>query len=98
MALSMVKEQLNHFRIKKVTKEECKDPLAWWKTHEIQFSYVGFVTQQILGIVGSQIEAKRVFSIAGICTNPQHSWLGIENEDVIEQIGLLKLEESNNRF
>jgi hypothetical protein len=30
MALSMVKEQLNHFRIKKII-EECKDPLAWWK-------------------------------------------------------------------
>jgi hypothetical protein len=85
--------------------------------------------------VGSQIEAKRVFNIADICTNLQHSWLGIENlemliniyknssndahveemtsmkqftdmeqtlmeenEDVIEQIGLLKLEEINTRF
>ncbi len=35
MTLSIVKEQLNHFRIKKVMKEECKDPLAWWRTHEI---------------------------------------------------------------
>jgi hypothetical protein len=34
MTLSMGKEQLNHFRMKKIT-EECKDPLAWWKTHEI---------------------------------------------------------------
>ncbi len=83
----------------------------------------------------SQIEAERIFSIASICTNLQHSWLGIENlemlisiyknwpndacvedmasmkqfidmeealmkenEDVIEQIGLLELEESNSRF
>jgi len=28
MALLVVKEQLTHFKIKKVTKEECKDPLA----------------------------------------------------------------------
>ncbi len=69
MALSMMKEQLNHFKIKKVTKEECKDPLSWWRTHEIQFSYVGFVAPQILGIVGSQIKAERVFNIAGICIN-----------------------------
>jgi hypothetical protein len=26
MALSMVKKQLNHFKIKKITMEECKDP------------------------------------------------------------------------
>jgi len=72
MALSVVKKQLNH--------------LAWWKTHEVQFSHVGFVAQQILGIVGSQIEAKRVFSIAGICTNLQHFWLGIENLDMLINI------------
>ncbi len=35
MALLVMKEQLTHFKIKKVTKEECKDPLAWWKAHEV---------------------------------------------------------------
>jgi len=58
MALSIVKEQLNHFRIKKVIEKECKDLLAWWKTHEVQLFYVEFVAPQILGIVGSQIEAE----------------------------------------
>jgi len=29
MALSMVKEQLNHYRIRKVSDEECKSLLAW---------------------------------------------------------------------
>jgi hypothetical protein len=43
MVLSMVKEQLNHYRIKKVSDEECKNLLAWWKVHESQFSYVAFV-------------------------------------------------------
>jgi hypothetical protein len=42
---------LNNF--KKVIEEECKDPRARWKAFEIQFSYVGFVNQQILGSVGS---------------------------------------------
>ncbi len=40
---SLVKEQLNHFMLKKVTKE-VKNPLEWWRVHEVQFSYVGFVT------------------------------------------------------
>jgi len=29
MVLSIIKEQLTHFKVKKVTDEECKDPLAW---------------------------------------------------------------------
>jgi hypothetical protein len=53
MALLVVKGQLTHLSIKKVNEGECKDPLAWWKTHKLQFSYVGFVAQQILGIVAS---------------------------------------------
>jgi hypothetical protein len=34
LTLLVTKEQLNNFKIKKVTKEECKDPLSWWKMHE----------------------------------------------------------------
>ncbi len=69
MALLVVEEQFTHFKIKKGIEEECKDPLAWWRAHEVHYSYVGFVAHQIFGIVGSQIEVERVFSIAGICTN-----------------------------
>jgi hypothetical protein len=43
MALLLVKEQLTHFGIKKVIEEECKDPFAWWRAHEVHYSYVGFV-------------------------------------------------------
>jgi hypothetical protein len=69
MALSIVKEQLTRFRTKKVNEEECKDPLAWWRTHMVHFSYVGFVTQQILRIVEFQIEVEKLFNITSICTN-----------------------------
>jgi len=43
MALSIVKEQLNHYMIRKVNDDEGKDPLTWWKFHERQFSNVAFV-------------------------------------------------------
>ncbi len=43
MTLLVVKGQLTHLKIKKVNEEECKDPLAWWKTHELNFSYVGML-------------------------------------------------------
>jgi hypothetical protein len=57
MASLMVEEQFNHFKVKKIIEEEAKNPLGWWRVHEAQFSYLGFVAQQIMGIVGSQIEA-----------------------------------------
>jgi hypothetical protein len=37
MALAVLKEQFNHFRVKKITKEEGKNPLTWWRAHEVQF-------------------------------------------------------------
>jgi hypothetical protein len=40
-----------------------KNPLESFKVHETQFLYVSFITQQILGIVGSQIEAKKFFRV-----------------------------------
>ncbi len=53
IASSLVKKLLNHYKFKKVIKEEAKNSLKWWKMHELQFLYVEFVAQQILGIVGS---------------------------------------------
>jgi hypothetical protein len=53
MASSLVKKLFNHFKFKKVIEEEAKNSLKWWKVYEVQFLYVDFVAQQILGIVGS---------------------------------------------
>jgi hypothetical protein len=86
MALSVVKKQLTHFRVKKVTNDECKDLLAWWRIKEGHFSYVKFVVHQILGIVGSHIEAKKIFNIVGIYTNLHHSRLGTENLEMFISI------------
>jgi hypothetical protein len=35
MASLIVKKQLNHFQVKKITEEKCMYPLAWWIVHEI---------------------------------------------------------------
>jgi hypothetical protein len=39
MASLVMKEQLNHFEIKKMIRKECQDLLAWWKLHEQHFPY-----------------------------------------------------------
>jgi hypothetical protein len=54
--------------------------------HEVQFLYVKFVTWQILRIVGSHIEIKRIFNVACICTNLRHFWSGIENFETLINI------------
>jgi len=53
----------------------CVDPLAWWHIHEGHFLNMGFLVKQILGIVGSQIETKRVFSLASVLTTLKHCHL-----------------------
>jgi hypothetical protein len=35
MASLVVKEQLNYFQVKKLKEDECKNPLAWWRVHEV---------------------------------------------------------------
>ncbi len=50
-------------------RKEIKCYLQWWQKHETMFPIVGFLARQILGIVGSQIEIERIFSLVGILTN-----------------------------
>ncbi len=86
MALAEVKEQFNPFKVKKITKEESKNPLTWQRAHKVQFLYVGFAAQKILGIVVAQIEAKIVFNIISIYMNLWCSWLGIQNLEMLKSI------------
>jgi hypothetical protein len=39
------------------------------KKHQAVFPTVGFLTRQILGIVGSEIKTKRIFSLVGTFVN-----------------------------
>jgi hypothetical protein len=59
--------------------KSCEDPLKWWKVHEAQLPIVRYLVHQILGIVGSQIEVKRIFSIVGIMTRLRKCRLGTQN-------------------
>jgi hypothetical protein len=43
------------------------------------FPTIGFLAYQILGIIGSQIETKRIFSLASILTNLRRYRLQLEN-------------------
>ncbi len=46
-----------------------KCPLQWWEKHESMFPIVGLCANQILGIVGFQIETKKNISLARIFTS-----------------------------
>jgi hypothetical protein len=53
-----VKRDLLIFRHYQVDVKEITCLLRWWEKHEVLFPINGFLTQQMLGIVGSQIETK----------------------------------------
>ena len=61
--------------------KSAEKPLQWWKIHEGQFPTVVFLARQILGIVGSQIETERVFSIAGVLMALCRCRLGSKKSD-----------------
>jgi hypothetical protein len=52
-----------------VDPKDIKCPLQWWGKHATMFPSVGFLAHQSLGIVGLQIETKRIFSLVGILIN-----------------------------
>jgi hypothetical protein len=64
----VTREQLI-FKRYQVDPKDIKCPLQWWGKHEAMFPTIGFLACQILGIVGSQIEIERKFSLTCILTN-----------------------------
>lgn len=62
----------------------CINPLAWWWTHEGQFQNVAAIlAKQMLGILGFQVETKRMFSLASVLKTLRCCHLQVENLDKI---------------
>jgi hypothetical protein len=64
-----------------VDVKDIKCPLYWWEKHESMFFIVGSYAKQILRIVGSKIEIKRIFSLVGILTSYRRCHLQLRNLD-----------------
>jgi hypothetical protein len=60
IAKEIVKRELLDLRKFHVDVKDIKYPFQWWEKHEFRFPIVGFLTKQILGIVGSQIETRHI--------------------------------------
>jgi hypothetical protein len=52
-----------------VDAKDIKCPSKWWQKHNTMFSTIGFLINQLLEIVGFQIETKRNFSLVKIFIN-----------------------------
>ncbi len=61
--------------------EDMKCLSRWWEKHESMFPTIGFCARQILGIVRSQIEMERIFSLVGIFINHKECHLQSKNLD-----------------
>jgi hypothetical protein len=44
------------FKMYQLDVKIIKCPLQWWQKHEAMFPTIGFLAQQILGVIRSQIE------------------------------------------
>lgn len=77
--LEQLKSELSLFRRLHVADGDYDSPLAWWRKHEKEFRNVAFLARQILGIVGSQVEIERIFSITGVILSQQRRRLGMEH-------------------
>lgn len=45
----------------------------------MQYLYIKFIVQQIIGIIGSRIKVKRAFNIANTITNSQRPQSSVKN-------------------
>jgi hypothetical protein len=78
-ATELVNIEVLIFRHYQVDVKDMKCPLHWWEKHESMFPTFGFCAKQILGIVESQIEIKRIFSLARILASLRRSHLQSKN-------------------
>jgi hypothetical protein len=76
-------KELLMFRRFQVDVKEIKCPLKWWVKHESLFPTMAFLAHQIFGIVGSQIEIERFFSLVRILRNLRRRHLQSDNLDKI---------------
>jgi hypothetical protein len=65
----LVNRELLIFRHYQVDVKYIKCPLQWCEKHESMFPTIGFCVNQIIGIVGSQIEIERIFSLVEMFTS-----------------------------
>jgi len=69
LAIELINRELLIFRLYQVDVKNIKCPFQRWETHENKFLTFGLCVRQILGILGSQIEMQRIFSLIGILTS-----------------------------
>ncbi len=79
--MELVNKELLIFKHYQMNIKNIKCALQWWEKHENMFPIVGFCAKQILGIVGSQIETKRIFSLTRILTSFKRCHLQSKNLD-----------------
>jgi len=77
IAMGLIRVELLFFR-RTIMPIDPFSPFIWWAKHEQQFPNLAYLTRQVMGIVGSQIEIERIFNMVGVITSLKRCQLGIE--------------------
>ncbi len=75
----LVQKELLIFQHYQVDVKEIKCSFPWWENHETMFLTIRVLACQILGIVGSQIQTERIFSLVGNLINLRRCHLQLKN-------------------
>ncbi len=79
--MELINREFFIFKHYQVDVKDMKCLSQWWEKHESMFLIVGFCVKQILGIVGSQIEMERIFSLVGTFASHKECILQSKNLD-----------------
>jgi hypothetical protein len=71
ITLGLLKAEFSFFR-KIVVPIDAFSPFIWWPKHQQQFPNIGYLTRQVMRIVGSQIEIEIIFSMVGVIIGLKH--------------------------
>ncbi len=62
LVIKLINRDILMFKHFQVDVKEINCPFRWWEKHgNMNFPIIGFLVQQILGIIASQIEVERIF-------------------------------------
>jgi hypothetical protein len=78
---NLATKELQMFWRYQVDAKDIKCLLEWWGKYDSFFPIVAFLAHQILGIVKSQIEIEKIFSLANILINLRRCKLQKNNLD-----------------
>ena len=71
--------ELQKYELEDALSLDSKEPLLWWKEHELNYKFLSILAKQFLCITSTSVPSERLFSSAGNLLSERRSRLSPEN-------------------